>query len=71
MILLAILLPPVAVLMCGKPIQALINCVLCLSLWIPGIIHAVIVVNNRNADKRQAALLAATEAQTAAILATK
>lgn len=73
MIILAILFPPVAVLMCGKPAQAFLNCFLTLFGWIPGIIHAVIVVNNRNADRRQAALVAAQqaaiEAQTAAIIA--
>jgi uncharacterized membrane protein YqaE (UPF0057 family) len=73
MILVALLLPPLAVLLVGKPIQALINVVLCLFLWLPGIIHAVIVVNNHNADKRQRELIAAQqaamEAQTAALIA--
>ena len=73
MILLAILFPPLAVLLCGKPIQAVLNVFLTLLLWIPGMVHAIIVVNNRNADLRQKALiaaqLAATEAQTAALLA--
>lgn len=73
MILVAILLPPLAVLICGKPVQALINCVLCLFLWVPGIVHAIMVVNARNADRRQAELIAAQNAavaaQTAAILA--
>lgn len=50
--LLAILLPPVAVLMVGKPIQALINFFLTLFLWVPGAIHAVLVVNEKKADKR-------------------
>ena len=52
MILLAILFPPIAVLLKGKPIQALLNIVLCCLCWIPGIIHAVMVVNSANADKR-------------------
>jgi uncharacterized membrane protein YqaE (UPF0057 family) len=52
MYLLAILLPPVAVLICGKPIQALINVVLCLIFYIPGMIHAIMVVNEYKADKR-------------------
>ena len=50
--ILAIFLPPVAVLLCGKPIQALINLVLTCCLWLPGAIHAFIVVGDRNADKR-------------------
>ena len=52
MYLLAILLPPVAVLICGKPFQAIINLILCLCLYIPGMIHAIMVVNEYKADKR-------------------
>ncbi|MFG6117229.1 YqaE/Pmp3 family membrane protein [Halobacillus sp. MO56] len=50
--LLAIFLPPVAVLLVGKPFQALINFFLTLLLWIPGSIHAILVVNEHKADKR-------------------
>lgn len=50
--LLAILLPPVAVLLAGKPIQAILNFVLTLFFWIPGVIHAILVVNARHADRR-------------------
>lgn len=50
--LLAILLPPVAVLIAGKPFQALLNIGLCFLLIIPGIIHALLVVSNHYADKR-------------------
>jgi uncharacterized membrane protein YqaE (UPF0057 family) len=49
---LAILLPPVAVLFCGRPMQALLNLVLTLFLVIPGIIHAILVVNAYHADQR-------------------
>jgi uncharacterized membrane protein YqaE (UPF0057 family) len=49
---LAILLPPVAVLICGKPVQALLNFILTLFLWIPGVVHACFVVHNYYADKR-------------------
>ena len=52
MYLLTILLPPVAVLICEKPIQALINLILCLCLYIPGMVHAIMVVNEYKADKR-------------------
>jgi uncharacterized membrane protein YqaE (UPF0057 family) len=52
MYLLAILLPPVAVLLSGKPIQAFINFLLTLCFWVPGAIHAVLVVNDKKADKR-------------------
>ena len=50
--LLAIILPPVAVLLCGKPIQFLFNILLTLCFWIPGVIHAICVVNAHLADKR-------------------
>jgi uncharacterized membrane protein YqaE (UPF0057 family) len=59
--LLAVILPPVAVLLRGKPIQALLNLVLTLFFWIPGVIHAWIVINGANADARmrkQAKLIA-------------
>lgn len=50
--LLAIILPPVAVLLCGKPVQFFLNILLTLLLWIPGAIHAILVVNSHLADKR-------------------
>jgi uncharacterized membrane protein YqaE (UPF0057 family) len=49
---LAIVLPPLAVLFCGKPIQFLLNILLTLLGWIPGVVHAILVVNNYLADKR-------------------
>lgn len=59
--LLAVVLPPVAVLLKGKPFQALLNLGLTLLMWLPGIIHACIVINGANKDKRmreQARLIA-------------
>lgn len=50
--LLAIICPPLAVLFCGKPIQALLNLGLTCLLWVPGVIHAWGVVGDRKADKR-------------------
>ena len=57
--LLAILLPPLAVLLCGKPFQAVLNLLLTLLLWIPGAVHALFVVNSHLADKRNEALIRA------------
>lgn len=57
--LLAIILPPVAVLLCGKPFQALLNIVLTLLFWIPGMLHALFVVNSHLADKRNEKLVRA------------
>ncbi|MFD1206686.1 YqaE/Pmp3 family membrane protein [Sporosarcina contaminans] len=52
MYFLAVILPPVAVLLTGKPIQALLNFVLTLFFWIPGVIHAILVVKDKKDDKR-------------------
>lgn len=52
MYLLAVVCPPLAVLIYGKPIQALLNFVLSLCLYIPGLIHAIMVVSEHKADKR-------------------
>ena len=52
MYILALLLPPIAVLLSGKPFQFLINIILCLFFWIPGIIHAFFVVADTKANKR-------------------
>jgi uncharacterized membrane protein YqaE (UPF0057 family) len=57
----AVVLPPVAVLLCGKPLQALLNLVLTLCLWIPGLLHALFVVNSHLADKRNEKLIKALE----------
>ena len=57
--LLALLLPPLAVLFCGKLFQAMINLILCIFLWIPGVIHAVLVVHEYYADKRNDKLIRA------------
>ncbi|EAL15663.1 hypothetical protein membrane Spanning protein-related protein [Bacillus cereus G9241] len=53
MYLLAILLPPVAVLFCGKPFQAIINFILTLIfLGSQAFIHAILVVHDKKADRR-------------------
>lgn len=46
---LAIFLPPLAVLFCAKPLQAVLNVFLTLFFWIPGVIHALFVVNSHKA----------------------
>jgi uncharacterized membrane protein YqaE (UPF0057 family) len=50
--LLAIVLPPLAVLLVGKPVQAVLNVLLCCLLWIPGAVHAIMVVSESKANKR-------------------
>jgi uncharacterized membrane protein YqaE (UPF0057 family) len=49
---LAIILPPLAVLLCGKPFQFLLNLVLTLLGWVPGVVHAILVVHTHLEDKR-------------------
>lgn len=59
--LLAIILPPVAVLFSGKPVQALLNFILCLFFYVPGVVHAILVVHDKKANnrmKKQAKLIA-------------
>ncbi len=43
----------------GKPVQALVNLVLTAFFWVPGVIHAILVINKADADRRHAELLAA------------
>jgi uncharacterized membrane protein YqaE (UPF0057 family) len=59
--LVAVVLPPLAVLLAGKPFQAIISFILQLTVigWIPATIHALFVVNNYYADRRAARLIKA------------
>jgi uncharacterized membrane protein YqaE (UPF0057 family) len=59
--LLAIILPPIAVLLCGKPVQAILNLLLTILFWIPGVVHALFVAHSHLADKRTDRLLEAVE----------
>ncbi|MCA9292318.1 MAG: YqaE/Pmp3 family membrane protein [Phycisphaerales bacterium] len=57
--LLAIILPPVAVLLCGRPFLALFNLLLTLCFWIPGAVHALFIVHDHKADQRTERMLRA------------
>lgn len=59
--LLAIILPPLAVLFCGKPIQFLLNILLTMCFWIPGVVHAILVVHDHHEDKRANRLMKAIQ----------
>jgi uncharacterized membrane protein YqaE (UPF0057 family) len=52
--LIAILLPPLAILLCGKPFQAILALILQVTIlgWIPAAVWAILVVNSHQADKR-------------------
>ena len=67
--LLAILLPPIAVLSCGKPFQAIVNLVLTLFLWVPGAVHALFVVHDYNENRRADRLIRAIGRGTPVMLA--
>ena len=48
----AIICPPIAILLCGKPFQFLLNIPLTLCFYFPGMLHAVLVVSEHLADRR-------------------
>jgi len=52
MYLLALVLPPVAVLIAGKPFQAFLNLFLLALGYVPGAIHAILVVREYKEDKK-------------------
>lgn len=51
-IILAFLLPPVAVLSCGRPLHALLNVLLTACFWVPGVVHALTIVQGTLYDRR-------------------
>ena len=55
--LLAIFLPPLAVLMTGRVFSAVINLGLTLCLWLPGVIHAIAILNEQDNKKRHKEVL--------------
>ena len=57
--LLAIICPPLAVLLTGKPFSAMLNLVLTICLWVPGAIHAWGIVSDSQADRRHNQLVRA------------
>ncbi len=59
--LLAIILPPIAVLLCKKPLQAILNLLLTLLFWVPGAVHALFVVHSYLADQRTDRVVEAVE----------
>ncbi len=61
----AFFLPPLAVLMSGKPIQALVNFFLCFLFWMPAVIHALLVVRDHYADRRARKIVRAIKASNA------
>ncbi len=62
---LAFFLPPVAVLLSGKPIQAFVNFFLCFLFWIPAVIHALLVVRDHHDDRRARRIIRAIKTSNA------
>ncbi|MGC6426654.1 MAG: YqaE/Pmp3 family membrane protein [Akkermansiaceae bacterium] len=44
--LFAIILPPLAVLLCKRPLLAGLNLLFTLCFWLPGLVHALFVVSS-------------------------
>lgn len=44
--------PPLAVLSCGRPIGSLLNLLLTLMCWAPGVYHALLTVKERQEQRR-------------------
>ena len=42
--ILAFALPPLAVLLCGRPLHFILNVFLTACFWIPGVVHALVIV---------------------------
>ncbi len=51
MYLIALICPPLAILLTGKVFQAVLNVPLCLLFFIPGVVHAFAVVSQSNANR--------------------
>jgi uncharacterized membrane protein YqaE (UPF0057 family) len=49
-----VVLPPLAVLLTGRLASFLLSILLTLLGWIPGVIHAALVVNDYHAERRAA-----------------
>lgn len=64
--LLALVFPWLAVLFCGKPLQALLNFVAWITVigTIPAIIHGMLVVSSHQADQRSGRQIAAVQKET-------
>jgi uncharacterized membrane protein YqaE (UPF0057 family) len=60
--LLAVVVPPLAVLLCGKPFQAVLNLILVVATFgVGAIIHAVFVVHNHYEDQRAERMIKALQ----------
>ena len=50
--IIALLMPPLATLLCGRFMQTILNVVLTLCLWVPGVLHAWWVIVDTDGKRR-------------------
>ncbi|MGZ3999897.1 MAG: YqaE/Pmp3 family membrane protein [Mucilaginibacter sp.] len=56
---LCIILPPLAVLTTGRIGAFLLSCLLTLCLWVPGVVHAILVTNDYYEERRHRQMMRA------------
>jgi uncharacterized membrane protein YqaE (UPF0057 family) len=56
---LCIILPPLAVLTTGRIGAFLLSCLLTLCLWVPGVVHAILVTNDYYEERRHRQMIRA------------
>ncbi|MGZ3767898.1 MAG: YqaE/Pmp3 family membrane protein [Mucilaginibacter sp.] len=56
---LCIILPPLAVLTTGRIGAFLLSCLLTLCLWVPGVVHAILVNNGYYEERRHRQMMRA------------
>lgn len=52
MYVLAVIFPPLVPLFKGKFLHFILNCFLCLLGWLPGVVHACVLVHRGNSERR-------------------
>lgn len=60
---LCIILPPAAVLLANRKAAFVLNLILTLCFWLPGVIHAFFVVSGAESERRHKEMLAAMKEQ--------
>lgn len=56
---LCIIFPPLAVLTTGRIGAFILSCILTICLWIPGVIHAILVTNDYYEERRHRQMMRA------------
>lgn len=56
---LCIILPPLTVLTTGRMGAFLLSCLLTLCLWVPGVVHAILVTNDYYEERRHRQMMRA------------